>query len=125
MLPADARVERLRRVRALDHLTTAVLAGLAPMLSEVRIESGSVLTREGVVAKEAYVVVDGTADVFVDGERVATIGAGDFVGDVASPADLWPCAVTVRASAPMVLLVVGRQALAALRATHVDHRRPS
>jgi len=77
-----------------------------PVIDMVRaIPAGHRLTREGVVGREAFVVLDGEADVFVDGELIATVGPGDVVGEVAI--DAGPRSATVRARTAMRVLVVG------------------
>jgi CRP-like cAMP-binding protein len=81
------------------------LAGLA---DEVVVPAGLELTREGGYAREFFVVVDGTADVFRGGERVGTLGPGDFFGELGLLQTAWLRTATVVATSPMRLLVVGR-----------------
>src|SRR4051812_41330348 len=67
-----------------------------------QVEPGHVLSREGVSGRDRFLIVDGEADVFVDGERTGTLGPGDLVGDAGGQ----PTWVTVRASTSMTLLVL-------------------
>ena len=83
MKKPDPVIKTLRKVPGLRGQSDRALAALAPLVDEVDIAAGERLTREGIGAKEAFIVVEGDADVFVDGEAIATIGAGDFVGEIA------------------------------------------
>lgn len=69
-------------------------------------EAGRVLCEEGAIGRQAFVIVDGLAEVVVAGERVATLAAGSFAGEV-SLLDHQPRTATVRAVTPMRLLVIG------------------
>jgi glutamate/tyrosine decarboxylase-like PLP-dependent enzyme len=66
--------------RATD-VSRALLATAGGM-SDVR--AGDVVVAEGEVSTDFYVVVDGELDVYVDGERVNTMRAGDFFGELAA-----------------------------------------
>jgi CRP-like cAMP-binding protein len=81
------------------------IAGLA---DEVVVPAGLELTTQGGYALEFFVVVDGTADVFRDGERVGTLGPGDFFGEVGLLETAWLRTATVVATSPMRLLVADR-----------------
>ena len=108
----DLKIELLRGVPGLGSVPDNDLAGLVTLLDEIRVEPGHVLTREGVVAREAFIVIEGKADVFLDGELIATVGPGEFVGEMGM-LDHFPRVATVRASTPMELLVIGPKAFAA------------
>jgi CRP/FNR family cyclic AMP-dependent transcriptional regulator len=76
-------------------------------------KAGEVLVKEGQRGNELYVIVDGEADVTRNGERVATLGAGDYFGELAvlRPA---PRTATVIASTDMQVLIVTARELAIL-----------
>ena len=46
------------------------------------VEAGDALVSQWELSKEFFVLVDGAADIEVDGERVDSIGAGDFFGEL-------------------------------------------
>src|SRR5437764_7782115 len=96
----DRTLQLLRSVRALEGETERSLAALANAAEEVEVSAGERLTREGVVGHEAFVVVEGVADVFSDGERLGSVGVGDIVGAVAT-VDVRLRSATVRARTPM------------------------
>lgn len=81
--------EQLQKVRALGE--------------EVGAEAGALLTEQGRVGQEAYLIVDGEAEVIVAGERVATLSSGSLVGEMAL-IDVRPRSATVRALTQMDLL---------------------
>lgn len=106
MTKPNPTIDRLRAVPTLRGLSDRDLAKLAPLVDEVRVETGQTLAREGVSGREAFIVVEGEGDVFIDGERVATVGPGEFIGEMAM-LDRQPRCATVRAKTTMLLLVIG------------------
>lgn len=56
---------------------------LSRCATPVNIAAGTTLTLEGTLGRQALVMVDGTASVIRNGEKVATISAGDIVGEIA------------------------------------------
>lgn len=61
-----------------DELTEVGLAA-----TELNFPAGKVLVREGDVAHEMFVVLNGTLEVTRDGEHIADIGPGGFAGEMA------------------------------------------
>ena len=60
----------------------AVLARLETLLTPVRVPAGKVLVREGTRNRQFVLLQEGTLRVTRDGQLVATLGAGDFVGEL-------------------------------------------
>ncbi|HEX5268661.1 MAG TPA: cyclic nucleotide-binding domain-containing protein [Acidimicrobiales bacterium] len=87
-----------------------VLAGAA---DECLLPAGHVLMWEGDRGTEAFVILEGTAEVAVAGEVVAVVGRGQTVGEMAL-IDRRPRSATVVARSPMRVLVVGNRHLGAL-----------
>jgi CRP-like cAMP-binding protein len=82
---------------------------LARLADEVGVPAGYELTRQGGYAREFFVVVEGSADVYRDGERVGALDPGDFFGEVGLLGPRWERTATVVASSPMRLLVLARR----------------
>jgi CRP-like cAMP-binding protein len=82
---------------------------LARLADEVDVPAGYELTRQGGYAREFFVVVSGTADVYRDGESVGALEPGDFFGEVGLLGPRWERTATVVASSPMRLLVLARR----------------
>jgi CRP-like cAMP-binding protein len=49
---------------------------------EVDVPAGTTLARQGEFANEFFVILDGSAKVIRDGVHVATLGAGEFFGEL-------------------------------------------
>ncbi len=79
----------------------------------VEVPAGRVLVREGAAGAEFFVIIDGTAEVSMHGQTVATLGPGAFFGDLAL-LDKAPRNATVTAVTPMELLVLGQREFAAM-----------
>ncbi|MEM7091415.1 MAG: cyclic nucleotide-binding domain-containing protein [Actinomycetota bacterium] len=56
-----------------------VLSGLATL---VDVPAGTSLTSQGTAGRQAVVVVSGTASVLRDNNVIATVGAGDLIGEM-------------------------------------------
>jgi CRP-like cAMP-binding protein len=53
------------------------------LLTEVTLPAGTVITRQDAGgARQILVLLEGTAEVLRDGERIATLGEGDLVGEI-------------------------------------------
>jgi voltage-gated potassium channel len=83
LLRTDAKVSTLRRTPLFENLSRRDLAQVAKVVVEQELEAGSVLMREGEPADRFYVILDGEIDVRKRGRRVAELGAGSFVGEIA------------------------------------------
>lgn len=59
------------------------LVELSRFATPVDVPAGTSLTIEGTLGRQALVLVEGTATVLRDGEKIATIKAGDIVGEIA------------------------------------------
>jgi CRP-like cAMP-binding protein len=79
----DKKVESLRRAPLFEGLSKKDLIQLARLTEDLEIPAGTVLTKEGETGHEFFVIVDGEAVVKRKGRRVATLGPGDFFGEIA------------------------------------------
>jgi CRP-like cAMP-binding protein len=75
----------------------------------VDVREGTVLGRQGTVAYEFFVILDGSADVHVDGERVAALGPGDFFGEIGLLEAERRTATVTAATAMQLVVVFGRE----------------
>jgi len=94
------RAEMLERVELFAGLEPAAREAVAGRLSEADFEPGDLLVREGDAGTGLFVIVDGTADVIRDGRTIATLGPGDFVGEL-SVLDRRPRLANVIARTPI------------------------
>lgn len=105
---ADEKLEQLRRVPLFSGLGKRELEELGTLADEIDVADGRVLTRQGETGHEFFVVLDGTVQVDVGGAAVATLGKGDFLGEIAL-VDGKPRSATTRAVGATRLLVIGHR----------------
>src|SRR5918998_1393262 len=72
----------LRSIALFDSLPGDARRAIAQHADELEIPEGTELARQGDFAYEFFVIEEGTADVLRDGERIAELGAGDFLGEM-------------------------------------------
>ena len=77
-------------------------------IEEVSVDTGTVLCEEGTVGKEFFFIIDGTASVRRNGRKVATLGRGQYFGEL-SLLDRRPRSATVVSESPMALLVLDQR----------------
>jgi MFS family permease len=101
-------LELLRSVSLLSPLPEPILDRLARALVRVEAAEGDVIIREGDHGDLFYVVESGGVTVSKEGRFVASLGPGDYVGEIALLRDV-PRTATVTATAPTVLQSLDRQ----------------
>ena len=104
----SAYVVYLARVPMFSKCSEAQLDRLASDVVERSAAGGEAVIREGDPGDEFFVLADGAAEVTRGGKQVATLGAGDYFGELAL-LDPAPRDATVTASAPSNLLVLSRK----------------
>lgn len=105
MLGKNAKVEFLKNVPLFAGCTKKELRELAARTDEIDLRDGYVLMREGRLGREFIVLVEGTAAVTKNGEKLAELEAGDWVGEIALLTNV-PRTATVTATSPIRVLVV-------------------
>jgi CRP/FNR family cyclic AMP-dependent transcriptional regulator len=80
---ATAPEEALRNVPIFAGLSDEDLERLARQMKERRFAEGSDVTAEGAGAAGFFVIIEGNATVSVMGEVRATLGPGDYFGEIA------------------------------------------
>jgi CRP/FNR family transcriptional regulator, cyclic AMP receptor protein len=101
----DKKVESLKRAHLFEGLSRKELVQLARMSDDLEVPAGRVLCREGDRGREFFVLVEGKVDVARKGRRVATLGAGDFLGEI-SLLEQTPRTATVTAKTPLRFFVL-------------------
>ena len=76
-------LERLVRLPLFRNCTVRQLALIVNRTTTVHARAGDVLMREGAIGRELVMIVEGSADVFVDGEHINTLGPGEVCGEMA------------------------------------------
>lgn len=104
-LRKDAKTELLKRAPLFANCSKQELALISGIADEIDLKEGKELTRQGAPGREFFVLIEGTADVVKDGNRVNTLEGGDFFGEIALVHHA-PRTATVVATSPVRALVV-------------------
>ena len=102
---SDAKMELLKSVPLFAGCSKNELRQLAKTADEIDLRQGTVLTREGRPGREFFVLIDGTAEVTKKGKKIADLGPGDWLGEIALITDS-PRTATVTATSPVDVLVI-------------------
>jgi CRP-like cAMP-binding protein len=105
--------ELLRHVRFFADIEPAKLKLLAFMSQRVGFDDGKIIFRQGDSGDAAYLIIDGEADVILEGGAagpitVATLGNNDIVGEMAILCDV-PRNATVRAKGRLTALKIAKE----------------
>jgi CRP-like cAMP-binding protein len=76
-------IGHLRKVPLFTDLSDHELVEIDKLMTEVSISAGHDITRQGKVGRDFIIIEEGHASVSKDGEEVAGVMAGSFVGEVA------------------------------------------
>ena len=79
---SDPRSRLLAGCALFRGLDEGELAALAEAAAEVEFPAGRVIARQGEVGTGFFVIAEGQVRVVRDGETVATLGPGDFFGEL-------------------------------------------
>jgi len=104
-LGRQATVDRLKAVDELRDCTPAQLE-VARLAERVQVGEGEILTREGRIGREFFLILSGTVGVTQKGRRVNTLGPGDFFGELAAM-NPGPRNATVTALSDLDVLIIG------------------
>jgi cAMP-dependent protein kinase regulator len=104
VLSGSAKARLLKRVPFFSGCSKRELEALSNVLTEIEVEEGVDVVRQGDDTREFYVIVSGTADVFRGDTLVRTLNAGEFFGELANLFHA-PRSATVRAATRLHLLV--------------------
>jgi CRP-like cAMP-binding protein len=78
-MPVDA----LNAIPLFSDVPKKDLPGIARWLERREVAAGESMTHQGKGGIGFFVVESGSADVFIDGQKIRTIGPGDYFGEVA------------------------------------------
>lgn len=104
-LRKNAKVELIKGVPLFAELGKKELDEVAGIADEIDLPEGKVVIKEGDAGREFIVLIEGTADVERGGRKLATLGPGDFAGEIALIAKL-PRTATITTTSPVRALVI-------------------
>ncbi len=103
-MPDDA-LELISSLSLFADLGGPQLEAISHIFEETTFASGQRILRQGISGSNFYVVVDGEASVKIDGQERASIGRGDFFGEMSLLLGTAPTA-DVTARTPLRCLVL-------------------
>jgi CRP-like cAMP-binding protein len=101
--------EHLRQVPLFANLDARELDAVGVTATELEYGPGEVLMREGERPHEMFVVIEGEVVVTKDGDHVADVGAGGFVGEMALLANTTRNSTVTTKTDSVVLHIDGRE----------------
>jgi len=110
---AGAPTDYLAGVPLFSGLSRGDLQQVAQAGDQIRAEAGSELVTEGRVGREFFLILDGEATVRRGDTEVATLGPGEYFGEL-SLLHRGPRSATVIANTDMTLFVLGQREFAGL-----------
>jgi len=96
-------VTRLGKVPLFSGCSQRDLQTIARVVKDIDHDEGTVIAREGEPGIGLFVIADGTAEVTIGGAKKASLGPGDFFGEIAL-LDGGPRTATVTATSDVKLL---------------------
>ena len=112
----NSKRDLIKRVPLFSSASKKELEEIASLADEIDLPEGKELIAEGDTGHEFFVLIEGTADVERGGKKVASIGPGDFFGEIALIART-PRNATIRTTSPVRALVITDRAFRQL----LDH----
>ena len=107
-MAGNGKVAALRGISLFAGLKEAELQQIAQLADEVDLPAGHVLMRQGASGAEAFILVEGEAEVDRDGRHIKTLGPGSVIGEMALISESSRMA-TATLSEPSRLLVLGHR----------------
>ncbi len=108
MASKNSQLESLRNVELFRGCTKKELEKVAKATDEIKMTAGTMLVDQGQMGREAFVIMDGEVTVKRGGRKIATLGAGDVVGEL-SLLDHGPRTATVVCATDCSLLVIDQR----------------
>jgi CRP/FNR family transcriptional regulator, cyclic AMP receptor protein len=109
----DEYLKHLASIPLFSECDKKELQEIGKLATEIEIPAGREFITEGNFAQEMLVIVEGTATVTRGGQKLATLGPGDVVGELALLQHR-PRNATVTSDTKLVILVVDSGAMDAL-----------
>ena len=116
MLGHNSKIDLIKRVPLFSSASKHELEEIASLADEIDLPEGRTVITEGDSGREFFVLIDGTADVERGGKKVASLGPGDFFGEIALIAKA-PRNATITTTSPVRTLVITDRAFRQL----LDH----
>jgi CRP-like cAMP-binding protein len=117
MATRDEIADAIAGMTLFADLATPQLMGVASQFEEAFFPQGAKVLRQGISGSAFYVIMDGEAAVVVDGDQRATLGRGEFFGEVSILLGDPPTADVI-ATRPLRCIVLAGTAIEAFLVEH-------
>jgi CRP-like cAMP-binding protein len=107
MASQDEIVDALAGMALFADLTTPQLKGVAHIFDEGWFPAGERILRQGLSGSAFYVILEGEAAIVIDAQQRATVGKGEFFGDISILLGEPPVADVVATTPLRVLTLAG------------------
>ncbi len=104
-LGTNAKLDLIKGAPLFENCSRQDLQRIAQIADQLDLRTGKVLIREGERGREFFVIVSGEVEVWRKGRKIATLGPGSFVGEMALLSKA-PRNATVTAVTPLDVLVI-------------------
>jgi CRP/FNR family transcriptional regulator, cyclic AMP receptor protein len=108
MFAKSTKINTLKEVPFFSGLSKKELEIVAKGSDELTLAAGTVIVEQGQIGREAFLILSGTVSVKRNGRKVATMGAGNLVGEL-SLLDHGPRTATVTCDTECTFLVVDQR----------------
>lgn len=108
MASKKQQLESLRNVALFSACSNKELEKVAKATDEISMTAGTLIIDQGQMGREAFVIVEGEVTVKRNKRKVATLGAGDVVGEL-SLLDKGPRTATVVCATDTTVLVIDQR----------------
>lgn len=113
MRRADQFLQFLQKVPMFQACSKKDLITIGRLAEDVKVDAGQALVKEGARGEEFFIITNGTATVSRAGKTIATLGPGDYFGELAL-LDPAPRDATVTADTALEVLVLGKREFSGL-----------
>jgi len=73
---------RLKEIPIFSHLSDEEAKRLAAFATETSVANGQILMKQGDYSTELIAIEEGSADVIQNGQKIASLGDGDLIGEM-------------------------------------------
>jgi CRP-like cAMP-binding protein len=122
MARVDTKLEMLRRVSLFSSMRPKELEAVERLADTVDIPAGKTVLRQGDNGNEMYVIASGSVRVERNGKEIATLGAGQAVGEMSLLSE-GPRLATVTTLEPTTAFVIGHREFHTLLADSAELRQ--
>ena len=113
---------RLKAIPIFSHLSEEEARRLATYATETSVAEDHILMKQGDYSTELIAIEEGTADVLRDGQKIASLGQGDLIGEMGL-IERRPRNADVIATSPMRLLKLTHWEIRRMSETTVERIR--